>query len=458
MSFLNRQRLRPGIGGVSSRPVDPAEAYRVENMILQRDGVWKPRPGLVATGSAVSTITHIANLDFSTYLAVIEGGRLRTFETGTAAWGATLSSGWPEKWIKHACGGGTAAKDWYWLGVKAPRLSGSTFGDLHKINANDRTSSVISGAPQGGWVDYHGVYTFSVGGSEIAWSSPGDSDTWSAADSMTSPRFLRFPQAIISLSESQALLLGDFGVGQLMGNTPENWTVGPLYRDMILWPRTAVSCGDRVFVLGGGEEGTRVYFFNPGMYRVDAPIESELAGLNSEGWWAWYDPLEQNFCMSHSTAGKTWIFDLEKNRWAGTISRHLVGFGMKSQNHGFSRVYGLGGQLVVSGSPSPSWADSAGSYSCIIETRPDFLQAPETEKQASAVFVDGRGDWTVTLRHRERADEAWTDVALGSVSAPGWVHAPLNVYRERVLRFEGTPSATLRFRGIEFDERVVGLR
>lgn len=425
-------------------------------MILQRDGVWRARGGFIALGPSVSAITHVSNLDMSTNLAVIEGGRLRVFNNGTLTYGTTLDSGWPTAWIQHAHGGGTAASDWYWLAAKVSRMTHLT-GAVYKINGNTLAGATITDAPSCQWVAQHATYTIAVHGNEFSWSSPGDSDTWSGADAMTCPRFMRFPRSIISLSESQALLLGDFGVGQLMGNTPENWTIGPLYPNMVLWPRTAVSCGDRVFVLGGGERGARVYFFNPGMYRVDAPIESDLEGLDYTKFWAWYDPLDQYFCLSHSDAGKTWFFDLEKNRWAGTITRCLVGSGTIPLQFGFRKVFGLGTSLVYSTTQgTPAWTDTSGSYKCTIETKPDYLQAPETEKQASAVFVDAVGEWTVTLRHRDAADASWTDVALGTITAPGWVHLPLNVYRERVLKFEGTPSATLRFRGVEFDERVVG--
>jgi len=154
-------------------------------------------------------------------------------------------------------------------------------------------------------------------------------------------------------------------------------------------------------------------------------------------------------------AKKTWIFDLEKNRWAGTITRHLVGLGLKPGNFNFRRFYGLGGQMVML-SLGSEWSDSAGSYKCVIETRPDTLQIPETEKQASAVYIDGSGSWTVTLKHRNAPDASWAEDPMGTVSAPGWVHLPVNFYRERALRFEGVPSSTLRFRGVEFDERVVG--
>lgn len=454
MTFLDRQRLRPGISGVSSRPIDPAEAYRVENMVLQRDGVWAARPGLVAIGPAVDAISHVSNLDMSTNLAVIEGGRLRVFDTDSQTFAGTLSSGWPSGWIHHSSGGGTGATDWYWLAAKVNRFDIS-FGEIYKINGNTLAGADISSAPLCQWVTQHATYTIAVRDNEFAWSAPGNSDSWSGADAITCPRFLRFPRALLALNESQALIFGDFGVGQLMGNTPDSWTIGQLYPNMVLWPRTAVLCGDRVFALGSGINGTRVYFFNPGMYRVDAPIESELEGLAVEKFWAWYDPIGQNYCLSHSVAKKTWIFDLEKNRWAGTITRHLVGLGLKPGNYGYARIYGLGGQMVVLGR-GPEWSDSAGSYKCVVETRPDTLQIPETEKQASAIYLDGSGNWTVTLKHRNAPDASWTEDHMGTVSAPGWVHLPVNFYRERALRFEGVPSSTLRFRGVEFDERVVG--
>jgi hypothetical protein len=452
VSFLGRQRLRPGIGGVSSRPVDPAEAYRVENMVLQRDGVWKPRPGLVAFGSAAAgTITHVSMQEQGKGI-VVEGGRLRQWADGV--YDAVLDTGWPTSWLHHTIGGNGAFQ--YWVSPKTGRFEGGP-SQLRTVETVGEGGSlaVIASSPQVYWAEQHGTYTLATRPEEIYWSDAGDSTTWTAGNAIRPQRLVGGAYGMVSISESQVLLLCELGIGMLMGTSPSNFVLGPLYSNIPLpfRGRSALACGDRVFVIG---DGPTIYSLNPGMQRVSASIESEIEGLPISGFFAWYDYVDQLYCLSHSSAGKTWLYDLERNVWMGTWTRHLVGMGSNPGSDALaSRFYGLGNQMVEL--TDGVYTDSSGAFTCAIETKPDYQQAPEAEKQASAAYVDGRGTWEVILRYRNGPDEAWTEVSAGNVAAPGWAFFPSNVYRERVVRLVGTPSSTLRFRGIELDERVTGV-
>lgn len=452
MATIPRQTARPGLGGYSPRPIDPSEAHVISNLRLLRDGVWVPRGGLTTMLTFSGDVTHISHPPVyagNPTFIVVEGGNLRGVSPPST--NTLLGTGWPTGRIRHAFGISAAGVP-YWLAAKV--AAGSGTGSLYKVTAG--VLSTVSAAPQTGWVEAYGLYTFVTDNSRGRFSEAGDSDTWPALNDIQWPIELGPVRALIAIDESRLILFGHAGTGMLSGSSEDTWSQGQLYNlGFIAQGNSIAKCGNLVVAMG---PGPRLYTFNPSLERFDGPIQEELRSISDFTLMsAWYDPTENCYCFSHPSLGKTYLFDLEKKRWMGTWDKPLVGIGLADSNTLGIRYFGWGTKLVQM-DDTGVYTDGGSAFTCTLEVGPEHQQMPEGEKGLSEVYLDGRGTWDVTLLGRSTPEGTFTTIhTVTGVVAPAWVSFPLHTYRERLLRLSATASSTLCLRGLKLDERFLGV-
>jgi len=476
VTSMPRQRLRPGISGISRRPIDPAEAYRIENLVMQRDGVWMPRRAFTSAG--LTGVSHVSNLKRD-HLMIIQSGALKVWqESGVVA---TIDTGWPSAssglnagWIQYTRAGlgATGPRQPVWCAPKKSRFGYSPASMYYASAQTIGTGGVLTGGRSTLWMENHSLHTIGGQGNSIFFSDAADVASWGLND-IDLPWRIGELKSIISLDDLQVMLFGDQGVGSLQGNTLGNFSIGLVHNDLVLpyGGVTAVRCGRRVMVIGPGPSVYEVGM--GGVRRISNPIESsrtsggltwELTDRDITSLNAWYDSTTDEYWLSSNSApSMTWVYDLERNRWTRTIPRHMVGLGLiRFEGSGADRkYYAVDGTLAYShdfgtpttfsdlNEPQPVW--------CVIETAPEHHQMPEAEQQSTALYLDATGSWTVTLRHRDGPDQDWKEEPCGAYTAPCWIHLPQVVYRERSFRFAAAAASDTRFRGVELDERVVAV-
>lgn len=138
----------------------------------------------------------------------------------------------------------------------------------------------------------------------------------------------------------------------------------------------------------------------------------------------------------------------------GWIDRPLVGHA-DFPSRGSATGLLVGVNTTLAEFDRRAYTDFGDPMTCMLEVGPEYQQLPEGLKQLRSVFVDGRGDWTVTLLGRRAVDDDWNTLGSMVVSAPGWAGFGLHTYRDRLLRLEATANSALVLRGLALDERLV---
>jgi hypothetical protein len=345
-----------------------------------------------------------------------------------------------------------------WIGCKTP--VGDIPGEVYLLNWDLSRYELIEQCPFSNWVESLSRMTFASDGYFINWSDYGDSSTWKASNAMGAPQEIGTIEAVVAIPDGQALVFGRLGIGLLRGDTENSVTITHMFNTQIVTPaRSVVRCGDRVCFLAPGPR--IIQFLSSTLQRIDGPINKDLEEIEDlNDIVCWYDPVRNCYCMSDKKRDRTWLFDLEKNRWIGTWDVYLVGMAtIPAPVSPFQgQVFGFSQELFVMKNRD-TFFDGSKPFDCTIETEPNDLGVPETEKQMLALFVDGTGRWDLSLKFRNTPGVGdWQEIACGTVDAPGWLHLPAdNVYRERTIRLVGRASGDLTFRKIVYDERIVGL-
>lgn len=363
------------------------------------------------------------------------------------------------------------------FGVAPQQVYDQTGGKVQFVGATD-----VKGIP---WS--HGNNPAVLQKRTVVWSDFADAYTWPVANFTHLPPEIGEGIAAAYWQEEVSYIFGTLGVASVQG-TPlvdARWTVltappaaGPV--------ATCVArCRDRIAYMA---PGPAIYLLGGGLQRIDGPIQPILSSYGDATQFTMsYDPLIDCLCLSPIVdqalyAGRendTFLFNVSEGRWVGSY-RNANGL------KGIQRTFNAGPQtdsLTVPRNRPPFglqlvacedllcryddtlFADhdasaNAVAFECAIETSPEGAD-PETahlDKKLMDVYVDGTGRWDCIAKVRNGSGETYTEILVGSVDAPGWIHASrdLRSYRERIVRLEASSASNLRIRGVGIRERAVG--
>lgn len=457
MSFFARQRYKPGVKGYSPRPLTPEEARVIQNLDMERDGTWRARPGLLTRVTHSSTIRNLSNRPYVTsggrFVLTDAAGTLRLYDANAHTISASLGSGWPTAGrLKTAFSGSN--EDPYWAAART--YQGSGIAGVYTINPAG-TLAAVAAAPNLGGVESYGLYLMGWSGTRIHWCDGGDVTAWMATNEIGAPWMVGTINQMMALSESQILILGSEGTGILTGNEATIFTQGEfLALHFAAENVPAVKCGRQAVVWG---QGSKLFLVDGTTAdRFDFPVQDDLEAFGDiRNVSAWFDPTINCYCVSHSDAGKTLLFDLERRAWVGTWDKALVGIGHWEATDHPRRVSYLGYGAKIVQVDYTGFTDDGSAYTCALETVLPSVSAPESEKACSQLHIDGVGTWTVKLYGRSNPDASFTLLDTRVCTAPGWVYFAAHTYREGLVRFEATAASTIRFRSFQADERAVGV-
>lgn len=476
MSQLQRHRERPGIGGASQTPVDGSEAYTLQNMIVDRDGVIRMRPGLVQLGSdETDFITHISLHPSSSRFLIFltDAFNLKYMDLEHVSYATTLlKASWNAINCKHFIGGGDdlgalvyGTPKLYWMAFLA--TVGGTKGALWAVDRSMNISE-ITDANDGYWGEMHGLLNVGTDGNEIQYSDPADSETWPAASVINAPREVGKILAIVPFSDGQSLILGNRGVGLLRGTDEDTIAVEAINGFPAADPaHSAVKCGSRVVWMA---PGPRIVAYDGSMVRLDWPVHEEmrddLSDLQTLRFW--WDSSINCYCVGDPERGTVYLFDMDRQRWIGTwvfgendetLDGEMVGIAYRDTDATPYQRQILAVDDKICEFDYSATADLGSSFTCRIESEPNDLGVPESYKQVDKIYIDGGGTWSVRLYVRATSQAAWSEQGSAvSVTAPGWAYLEPNYWLgERKVTIEANSQAGLFFKSMSIDERVVGL-
>lgn len=442
-------RLRPGQRGFATAPTGPEEALLVQNMVLSRDGFWGSRFGFVTQHTAAATIYHLSNHP-NGHLMMVHSSNLYKVNPASS-WTPSLleSTGWP---TAYGLRPGRNKRQWVACksnptGSAAAARRVDSSGTVTNVNLNSNGTMLESHNR----LILKGNYNDGV----LEWSDDDGVDgTWPAGNNGRAVASIGELMAISNISDSQSLLHGTLGLGLIAGTN----STALRQQDLGAFPcafggTTPARCGDAVFWLG--PQG-QLFRFKGGGVELGAPLRETLRGLtfatNSFGFW---DQALNYYCLSNQDAGKTYVYDIERDAWLGYWDKALVGYGRSNVNS--SNQYGLyayGAKLVEYGRGAASYQDDGSSFTCALETYPDEAEGLQAEKSLQKLYLDAVGSWTVTLYGRSDQSGSWTSLwTSGSVTGPTLLFPTRNLYRQRKIRIEATGGSTLKFREMLLWER-----
>lgn len=421
----------------------------MQNMVLSRDGFWGARYGFVTRHTAAATIYHLSNHP-SGKLMLVHSSNLYSVDP-SSSWTPSLleSSGWPT-----AYGLRPAANKRQWAACKTTPTGSAANG---RRVQSDGTVTSLNLVSTGTMMATHNRFILkgNYNDGQLEWSDDDGVDgTWPASNAGRAVADVGELMALTNISDSQTLIHGSLGLGLFTGTNSDNVRQQMLgFYPCAFGGTTAAKCGDTVYWLG--PQG-QLYRFRGQAEEVGAPLRETFRSLtfatNSYGFW---DQALNFYCLGNSDAGKTYIFDLERQTWIGYWDKALVGYGRSNVNS--SNQYGLyayGAKLVEYGRGSDSYQDDGSDFTCALETYPEELEGMQEEKSLQKLFLDAVGTWTVTLYGRSTQSAAWSSLwSSGAVSGPTLLFPTRNLYRQRKIRIEATGAGSLKFRELLLWER-----
>lgn len=491
-----------GLGGFSALPSQASEAPWIQNLVLDTDGSWRPRPGLDLIYDAPARIALLEaavlylgpEYDHQVF-AMDETGyirHLRQFKVGgmESADSYDLSATFPASAFTGSLKHGIAAPgiipstttrrliaSFPGMGIAYPYVR--SIGDFSPATIDYAAATPMRGVPFA-----HGLTLCIIGSTTVRFSDYADSSNdWPAANYLDLPPEIGEGLMGVYWQEGISYLFGTKGIAIMSGSELESdaalrlLTAPPLAGGA---QQCVARCRDQIFYLA---PGPAIYNIHGGIRRIDEPINSMLRDAGDVSNIRFdYDPLNDALAVTLvSPTKQTLIYSVSQQRWLG-VYRH----GDSGRSISFSRL--LGPMLPTDALPTerintapygmiiaacddlicrynPSlYADDTSSsttaaFTCALETFPQGCESsPHLDKQLLGVYVEGTGTWEVKLKHRSASNAAYTEVSLGSVAAPGWVHAPLDTaaYKERVVRVDATSASGLRVRNLAIKEALLG--
>lgn len=473
------QRYSPGLGGFARQAQQDLEAYWLENMVIDRDGTYRPRWGLEWLTTLPASIVHMSRLGgYNARIMVVANGTLNNIHVESLST-TSVDTGWPSVPFTSAIGVTTSGSN-VWIACKAG--TGVTpGGTLYKYDGS--SLSAISSPSVGNGVGMHGyfavkVYSGQTNNTALRWSNLGDVDTWQVTSAKQPPPEIGTVDAIIPFSQRESILFGPSGVASMKGTAVDSMSFEVVANLPVVTPMYHIArCKDAVYFLAPGPQICR--YRHPGIVeRIDAPLHRLLYDASGSGnLRAWYDPQRNLYVLWDNTTYTGYLFSIDQQRWIGaqtygTASTNMYGHAEVDQ--GASTIdqaempWGLGftsaGARLLRWNPT-LYVDETGSgtstaFNCRVETKPSFGgMDPTIEKQCPWVHVYGTGSWTVKLKSRSGPDATYTTTTLGTVTAPGRIYpslANMPAYTERTFLCEATSSSGVRWASIACEEVPVG--
>ena len=444
-------KLRPGVAGFASEGVSQDEALLCQNLVLSRDGYWASRYGYVTRHTAAATIYHVSNHP-NGHLMIVHSGNLYKVNPASS-WTPTLleSTGWPT-----AYGMRSAANKRQWVAAKT-----TPTGSAAAVRRVDSAGTVtnVNVANTGTMLTTHNRFclkgNYNDGVAE--WSEDDGVDgTWPASYSVRAQADIGDLMCLTNLSESQTLMHGSLGLALWSGTNASNTRQQGLgHYPCAFGGTTPTKVANSVFWSGPQQQ---VFRYRAGGEEIGKPIRSLLQGLtfatNSVAFW---DQALNHWCLANVDAGKTFVFDVERDCWLGYWDKALVGYGRSNVNSSSQYgIYAIGNKIVEYGQGAASYQDDGSSFTCALETVPDDGASLGEMKQIRRLYLNAVGTWTVTIYGRAHSLDSWTSLwTSGAVSGPCYLCPTRHLYPQRKIRIEATGGSGIRFKEMLLWERTV---
>lgn len=498
-SFSDIKTTKVGTGGLNLLPSDKSQSPWIENLSMDTDGNWRPRHGLRlirdfpdricglgAAYQAKSTIqkhyiycvTEASKLYIGT-VNTIGAAASVNFPTGGGA-DELATSVWSNEQKNGVFAVGNPSNPTSTEKLIAFAWPGVSAYDNPYVFEQDGTkltsTSDIRGVPFS-----HGNTLCVIQKATLQWSTYGDAYTWPTTNYTYLPPEIGEGLAGMYWQEDVSYLFGTQGVCLAQGSPLED---SLRFRVLNAPPAVGGSgacitkCRDRIFYIA---PGPTIFQVGGGLQRIDEPIQDYLKTYGDiSNYQMFYDPLIDALCVSPYVSGGpnyTYLYSVSQSRWIGvychasntrSISK-AVNAGPKSNSDSVYRntaphayVVAACGDLLSYYDPTLYGDETAAAttttFTCAMESAPEgAAETPSMLKRILSVYVDGTGTWTVKLKHRTGGG-SYTTVSLGSVAAPGWVHASLDVaaYQERIIRAEASVASGLKLKSLTIREMALG--
>lgn len=497
-SFTDVQTTKVGAAGLVLLPGDKSQSPWIQNLVKDTDGSWIPRFGLklikdysariAMLGSAYQPKSGIQRhvLYVVTEEPKLYKGSLNTIasDTGTTPHASLTSGDFSNEQKNASVAVGTS--DNPTATEKRVCFSWQGIGGFADAQIYDQTGGKVQ---TGGGTDVKGI-PFAHGNTlcflqkaTIAWTAYGNAYDLTDFDSFYTylPPEIGEGVGAFYWQEDVSYIIGTTGACIMQGSPLEQ----SLRFRVLTAPPAALGsaacfarCRDRLFYLAPGPS---IFLVGGGLQRVDQPIFSLLKGNGDvSNYQMFYDPLIDCLCVAIYVSGGpcyTYLYSLAENKWIGLYSHadntRCIG---KAVNAGgltnsdsayrnrspFATVAVAAGDLLEYYDSETYGDDTAAAtntaFPVALETAPEGAEEfPFIDKQLLDVYVDGTGDWTVKVKTRDGGG-SYTTTTIGTVTAPGWVHASSSspVYKERIVRAEASSASGVRIKSMTIREAVLG--
>lgn len=506
----------PGLGGSSSSPQEPSQAYLLQNMVRTDDGVWRPRPGF----KLVRNFEQDQPYDSLGSPYTVNGGEIVHLKawTGDQMFGANRftfkpADSTPGDYVGFwgyretndtvlplrgvpALGpldpqGDNGPYGWFSSVQATQSLSDGTRKDMMFFLRGERgdaytasptfpyTATGPTSSFEASWVDAHGGYIVACGGAQtlgsvektIRWSDYFDPTTWDTLSQVTADHKIGEPIAVVPWQQGISFLIGRGGVGEIQGNSSNSFVFRPtLALPAAPAPNTIVGIGDACFFLVPGPRLVRLGL--GGDTIISGPIDRELRALTTlRNLRCWHDSYHNLYCVSDPATFRTYLYSLEEKRWVGHWSRgddlSLLGEARTEMAFTndvaqtridyappFAAIYVAAGALLGRWDPSLTVDESAGADLDIeCAVETPPEDAPRMSNYKQLSSVVLNGRGTWTIKLRYR--QAQDDSWTDETL--GTLSAPGKVYGSLTCYKQGIVRAestdpTCRFRSLEIQE------
>lgn len=496
-SFNDVQTTKVGSAGLVLLPGEKTQSPWIQNLTKDTDGSWIPRFGLKLIkdyGSRIAALGCIyqAKSDVQRHViyAVTEEPKLYkgalnaiASDTGTTIHASLASGDFSGEQKNAVVAVGTSSNPtstlkrvvYSWQGIGG--FADAQIYDQVGAKVTFDGSTAVKGVPFA-----HGNTLCVIQKATILWAKYGD-----AYDFTDLTYYTYLPPEIgegigaMYWQEDVSYIFGTQGAAIMQGSPLEQ----SLRFRVLTAPAAALGsaacmarCRDRLFYMAPGPS---IYLVGGGLKRIDANIFSLLkTGGDISNYQMFYDPLVDCLCVAYFVSGGpnyTYLYSLEENKWVGvyvhanddlSICKAVNAGGLTDDDAEYRNQSPMAAVVVAAGD-TLAYYDSAvygdeltagvtTAFPCALETAPEGAdQTPFLDRQLRSVYVDGTGTWTIKLKVRDGGG-AYSTTTIGSVSAPGWVHASLEspVYKERIIRAEADSASTLRMKSLTIREGILG--
>lgn len=470
--------VRNQVRGLAPYSQDEAQAYWLENLQYDDNGVWRPRWGLKWVYGFASAITHLSRGPGYTHnlMIVANGGQLYHVDVETPGVPGAIDTGWPSTPLVNCVSGS------YWVACKS--AIGGAVGPV-KLYDGTTLSDPTTPPSDGNYIGTHGAIIMRAKSGDtstqaLRWTTVGDPNVWTSTFAKSPLPELGTVDAVVPFTSRETLLFGPQGIGHVIGNSPQSGLVfEPLISMAITTPmRHLVKCRDRVIFAGAGPA---LYQYVPpnNVQRIDPPIHRNLYSIfGTNNFRSWYDALRNCYVLWDNFNERGYLYDLDQNRWISALSFGTAGVNLLGQavidqgasmtdaaTQPWAKGFIGASHRLLQWDPSIytdfSASGSSSGCTCVVEYRP--VSSGEVERQLQEVWIEAQGVWTVVLKYRQLLDGAWSTVSLGTVDTgtsgfakvyPSLANMP--VYRDRVIQIQATSASNVRFRAMAVKEITVG--